>query len=240
MQSDTAAACVISLPARAIVQFQRRLVRLDASPPSLANSGDCTISLPPVAAGQFHCHCRRSRCAVCQLCNFIAASCNGGGCAISLPPCAIGEFVAKAGSLQIRRRLVQLCNFNAKRGTCTISLPPCAAEPTLCRLSIVQFHFRLAELSNFTANGGDGTISLTPWAAGQFHCQCRRPPSAVCQLCNFIAASSNSGGAASPPPPPLPQSPLPPPTALTVGKPKLAKKRSIWGPAEAQGDPKQT
>lgn len=193
-----------------------------------------------------------------RLCNFTAAlrhrriCCQSGQSANSPPPCAVVQFQCQTRHLHnfaaalcpwnrpLRNFIAALRNSGAKHGNGVISLPPCAAEPTLCRLSIVQFHFRLAELSNFTANGGDGTISLTPWAAGQFHCQCRRPPSAVCQLCNFIAASSNSGGAASPPPPPLPQSPLPPPTALTVGKPKLAKKRSIWGPAEAQGDPKQT
>ena len=165
----------------------------------------CAISAPPCAIQRFH--CEMPDMAVCQLCNFVAASCAGGDCAISLPPCATGDYIAKAGSLQIRRRLEQLCNFNAKRGICAISLPPCAAGIVNCAISLppwataaaVQFRCRPAlsaptrAVSKYAAALCCCAISMPNLATVQFHCRLvpLSPLCTDCQLYNFIAAPRN-------------------------------------------------
>ena len=188
--ANAASNAAISKKKKGTVRCQCHLVHLDNFGRLLCNftggTCSCAISAPPCAIQRFH--CEMPDMAVCQLCNFVAASCAGGDCAISLPPCATGDYIAKAGSLQIRRRLEQLCNFNAKRGICAISLPPCAAGIVNCAISLppwataaaVQFRCRPA-LSAIFCQRVQSANTPPPCAVVQFQCQ-------TWQLCNFTAA----------------------------------------------------
>ena len=192
-------ASAISLPHRAAAQFQcqRGQLQIRRHPAQMRNfiahSGNCAISLPPCAVGQFHCQGRRPPCAVRQRCNsnatpynfaislpmrakrfrrhpvqlrnFIA---NSGNSVISLPPCASVQFHCQGQRPPVAVR--QRCNFNATSYNCAISLPMRATQ---------QFRCHPVQLHNFIANRGIGAISLPPCADGQFHCQGRRPPCAV-------------------------------------------------------------
>ena len=168
----------------------------------IAHSGNCAISLPPRAVGQFHCQGRRPPCAVRQRCNsnatpynfaislpmrakrfrrhpvrlrnFIA---NSGNSVISLPPCASVQFHCQGQRPPVAVR--QRCNFNATSYNCAISLPMQATH---------QFR---RQWCNFSATSYNCAISLPSRATQQFRCH-------PVQLCNFIA---NRGiGAISLPP----------------------------------------